>query len=388
MRTVQVDRMWCERLEAMVHDHSMKARENPQRRGLIAGLLAALFFGLSAPLISVFSREGSPLTIAGLLYGGAAFGLLMVRGVVRQQQQESPVQRRDLPPLLGLTVLGGMVGPICLVQGLTLLSAGSASLLLNLEAAFTLLIAVLVGREHLSRRGLIAAGLILSGAVLLTESSLHGATLQGSLLIAGACLAWGIDNNLSQRLSLRDPLQIALLKAIGASGPMLLLALVAGGSLPAWPALVGLLVIGALGYGLSIWLDLLALRHLGAAREALVFSTAPFVGLLFSLLVLREPFTGAMAMAAAAMVLGVALLLKEDHSHWHRHQTLRHAHRHRHDPSGGDLHHSHGHPAADQGTSHLLQAYWHAHEHEHAPIEHEHPHVSDGHHRHGHSDRP
>ncbi|WP_259728435.1 DMT family transporter [Synechococcus sp. CS-1327] len=372
----------------MVHDHSMKARENPQRRGLIAGLLAALFFGLSAPLISVFSREGSPLMIAGLLYGGAAFGLLMVRGVVRQQQQESPVQRRDLPPLLGLTVLGGMVGPICLVQGLTLLSAGSASLLLNLEAAFTLLIAVLVGREHLSRRGLIAAGLILSGAVLLTESSLHGATLQGSLLIAGACLAWGIDNNLSQRLSLRDPLQIALLKAIGASGPMLLLALVAGGSLPAWPALVGLLVIGALGYGLSIWLDLLALRHLGAAREALVFSTAPFVGLLFSLLVLREPFTGAMAMAAAAMVLGVALLLKEDHSHWHRHQTLRHAHRHRHDPSGGDPHHSHGHPAADQGTGHLLQAYWHAHEHEHAPIEHEHPHVSDGHHRHGHSDRP
>lgn len=294
------------------------------------------------------------------------------------------MQRRDLPPLLGLTVLGGMVGPICLVQGLTLLSAGSASLLLNLEAVFTLLIAVLFGREHLSRRGLIAAVLILSGAVLLTEGSLHGATLQGTLLIAGACLAWGIDNNLSQRLSLRDPLQIALLKAIGASGPMLLLALALGQTLPAWPALLVVLAIGSVGYGLSIWLDLLALRHLGAAREALVFSTAPFVGLLFSLLVLREAFTSGMAMASAAMLLGVAVLLKEDHSHWHRHQALHHAHRHRHDPAGGDPHHSHNHPGDDKGPANPQRAYWHAHEHQHAPIEHEHAHVSDAHHRHSH----
>jgi drug/metabolite transporter (DMT)-like permease len=361
---------------------------SPQRWGLIAGLLAAVFFGLSAPLISLVSQEGSPLMIAALLYAGAAIALLMVRGFIGHQQEESPVQSRDVPPLLGLTVLGGMVGPICLVQGLSLLSAGTASLLLNLEAVFTLLIAVLIGREHLSRKGLIAAVLILSGAVLLKEGSLHGATLQGTVLIAGACLAWGIDNNLSQRLSLRDPLQIALLKAIGASAPMVLLALAAGQSLPDWPALLGLVAIGALGYGLSIWLDLLALRHLGAAREALVFSTAPFVGLLFSLLVLREAFTSAMAMASAAMLLGVAVLLKEDHSHWHRHDAFRHAHRHRHDPTSGDPHHSHDHPGDEQLSNSPPQAFWHAHEHQHAPIEHEHAHVSDVHHRHSHRHEP
>jgi drug/metabolite transporter (DMT)-like permease len=364
--------------------HSTTGRGNPQRWGLIAGLLAAVFFGLSAPMISLVSQEGSPLMIAALLYAGAAFALLMVRGFIGHQQEESPVQRRDLPPLLGLTVLGGMVGPICLVQGLTLLSAGSASLLLNLEAVFTLLIAVLIGREHLSRKGLLAAVLILAGAVLLTDGSLHGATLQGSLLIAAACLAWGIDNNLSQRLSLRDPLQIALLKAIGASTPMLLLALATGQSLPAWPVLLGLLVIGALGYGISIWMDLLALRHLGAARESVVFSTAPFVGVLFSVLVLREAFTGGMALASALMLLGVAVLLKEDHAHWHRHDAFRHAHRHRHDPTGSDPHHSHEHPGDEQLSGDPQQAYWHAHEHQHAPIEHEHPHVSDIHHRHGH----
>ncbi|MCT0219885.1 DMT family transporter [Synechococcus sp. CS-1329] len=360
-------------------------RGNPQRWGLIAGLLAAVFFGLSAPLISVISHEGSPLMIAALLYGGAAIALVVVRGVLGHQQEESPVQRRDLPPLLGLTVLGGMVGPICLVQGLTLLSAGSASLLLNLEAVFTLLIAVLIGCEHLSRKGLIAAVLTIGGAVLLTKGSLNGASLQGALLIGGACLAWGIDNNLSQRLSLCNPIQIALLKAIGASVPMLILALAARQSIPAWPVLLALLSIGAVGYGLSIWLDLLALRHLGAARESVVFSTAPFVGLLFSLLVLREAFTGGMVMASAAMLLGVALLLKEDHSHLHRHQALHHAHRHRHDLAGGDPHHSHNHPGDGMGPANPQRSYWHAHEHQHAPIEHEHAHVSDAHHRHDHS---
>jgi hypothetical protein len=165
-----------------------------------------------------------------------------------------------------------------------------------------------------------------------------------------------------------------------------LLALAAGQSLPARPALLGLLVIGALGYGLSIWLDLLALRHLGAARESVVFSMAPFVGVLFSVLVLREGFTSGMAMASTLMLFGVAVLLKEDHVHWHRHVELRHAHRHRHDPTGGggDPHHSHDHPRDDQLASDSQQAYWHAHEHQHAPIEHEHPHVSDVHHRHGH----
>jgi len=370
----------------MGRDPSSETSANPQRQGLVAGLLAAVFFGLSAPLISVVVRAGSPLMIAALLYAGAALALLVVRGLLGHGLEESPVQRNDLPPLLGLTVLGGMAGPLCLVEGLTLLPAASASLLLNLEAVFTLLIAVVIGREHLSRRGLIAAVLIVGGAVVLTEGSLNGANLLGTLLIGGACLAWGIDNNLSQRLSLRNPLQIAVLKAIGASVPMLLLALSTGQPLPAWPALLGVLGIGALGYGVSIWLDLLALRHLGAAREAVVFSTAPFVGVLFSVLVLREAFSSGRALASALMLLGIAVLLKDNHAHWHRHDALRHAHRHRHDQTGGDPHHSHEHPGGDPLIRPTPGTYWHAHEHQHAPIEHEHAHVSDVHHRHHHGE--
>jgi hypothetical protein len=208
--------------------------------------------------------------------------------------------------------------------------------------------------------------------------------LQGTALLTVATLAWGIDNNLSQKLSLRDPIQIATLKAAGASVPMLVAAFLLGDHFPAPPVVLTLLVIGVFGYGLSIWLDLVALRELGAAREALIFATAPFVGGLFSVVVLREPVTPALATAAALMAGGVALLLRENHSHWHRHERLVHDHRHHHDPIGGDPHHLHHHTPEQLEETRTNGPYWHAHEHRHDDTEHAHAHVSDVHHRHQH----
>jgi drug/metabolite transporter (DMT)-like permease len=212
---------------------------------------------------------------------------LLVLRLLRGDRAETPVSCQDWPALGALTLLGGVVGPVALVMGLARLPAASSSLLLNLEAVFTLAIAVLVGREHLGRRGLLSALLTMAGAVVLSEAFLRAANGLGSAFIALATLAWSIDNNLSQRLSLRDPIQIATFKAAGASLPMLALALLLGDRFPSPPVTIGLLAIGALGYGISIWLDLLALRDLGAAREAVLFSTAPFVGAPFALAVLR-----------------------------------------------------------------------------------------------------
>ena len=353
------------------------------RRGQLAGLAAAVLFGISAPLISTVTGSGSALSIAGLLYGGATLALLAVR-LFRDTEAETSVGRQDLPALAALTLLGGVVGPVALVMGLARLPAASSSLLLNLEAVFTLAIAVLLGREHLGRRGLLSAGLTIAAAVLLSEGSLSGANAGGSALIALATLAWGIDNNLSQSLSLRNPIQIATCRAAGASLPMLALALLLGHPFPALPVMLALLAIGALGYGISIWLDLLALRDLGAAREAVLFSTAPFVGALFSLVILREAFTPQLLVAAGLMAAGVLLLLLEQHSHWHRHDVLRHAHRHRHDPLGGDPHHEHRHQPEELEGVAADQPFWHAHEHCHGELEHAHPHVSDTHHRHRH----
>ena len=330
------------------------------RRGQLAGLAAAVLFGISAPLISTVTGSGSALSIAGLLYGGATLALLAVR-LFRDTEAETSVGRQDLPALAALTLLGGVVGPVALVMGLARLPAASSSLLLNLEAVFTLAIAVLLGREHLGRRGLLSAGLTIAAAVLLSEGSLSGANAGGSALIAMATLAWGIDNNLSQSLSLRNPIQIATCKAAGASLPMLALALLLGHPFPALPVMLALLAIGALGYGISIWLDLLALRDLGAAREAVLFSTAQFVGALFSLVILREAFTPQLLVAAGLMAAGVLLLLLEQHSHWHRHDVLRHAHRHRHDTLGGDPHHEHRHQPEELEGVAADQPFWHAH---------------------------
>jgi drug/metabolite transporter (DMT)-like permease len=283
-----------------------------------------------------------------------------------------------------LTLLGGMVAPVALVLGLARLPAASSSLLLNLEAVFTLTIAVLLGREHLGRRGLVSALLTIVGAVVLSQGSLSGANALGGVLIALATLAWGIDNNLSQRLSLRDPIQIATAKAAGASLPMLALALLLGHPFPPVTVTLALLGIGALGYGISIWLDLLALRDLGAAREAVLFSTAPFVGALFSVVVLRDSLSTPLLLAMGLMGAGVVLLLREQHSHRHRHQVLLHAHRHRHGPGANDPHHHHPHAAEQVAGQPDDSPFWHAHEHLHGDLEHAHPHVSDAHHRHDH----
>lgn len=358
-----------------------------ERQGQLAGLAAAVLFGCSAPLISTLTGSGSVLSIAGLLYAGATLALLVVR-LVRGTQAETPIRPEDWSALATLTLLGGVVGPVALVLGLARLAAASSSLLLNLEAVFTLAIAVLLGREHLGRRGLLSAGLTIAGAVVLSEGSLNGANGLGAALIALATLAWGIDNNLSQRLSLRDPIQIATAKAAGASVPMLLLALLLGHTFPPLPVTLALVLIGALGYGISIWLDLLALRNLGAAREAVLFSTAPFVGALFSVVVLRDSLSAPLLLAAGLMGAGVVLLLLEQHSHRHRHEPLLHAHRHRHDPRGEqgrvDPHHEHDHAPEDLEGLPADRPFWHAHEHRHQEIEHAHPHVSDAHHRHRH----
>jgi len=355
-----------------------------QRQGLFKGLLAAMTFGLSAPLISTLTSTGSPLVLAGLLYGGSALALIAARAVRGQSNQESPVKRQDLGMLTLLTLIGGITAPICLVSGLALLSAGSASLLLNLEAVFTMGIAILVGREHLSRKGAIAAALIVAGAVIIGGGTTTGATLQGTALIALACLGWGMDNNISQRLSIRDPMQITLLKSIGASAPMLLVAGLTGAKFPTPMETGTILVIGAVGYGLSIWLDLLALRELGAARESVIFATAPFVGAGFAVLALKEALSTNLIASGVLMVGGVALLLNEDHAHWHRHDEVWHEHKHLHTPDDQDPHHAHEHPNEEVGSGRADRPYWHSHPHQHKPIAHSHPHVSDGHHRHQH----
>lgn len=342
-------------------------------QGIVYALAAAVLFGASTPLAKWLLGNGlDPWLLAGLLYGGAGIGLGVVYLLRGRHATEASLQRRDLPWLALVVLFGGIAGPVLLMYGLARTSAASASLLLNLEGLATLTIAWLVFREHVDRRLLLGAMAILCGATLLSYQGTSGFGI-GTLAIAAACLAWGIDNNLTRKISAADPLQIAAAKGLVAGLINIGLAVSQGAQ---WPSVLHSLeaaVIGFFGYGVSVVAFVLALRKLGTARTGAYFSTAPFVGALLAIGLLGENWSAVLLVSAALMGFGVYLHLTEHHEHDHAHEALEHGHRHVHDE-----HHQHVHgPDDPPGEPHL-------HLHRHAPLAHRHPHYPDIHHRHGH----
>ncbi len=343
------------------------------RGGKAYGLAAAALFGLSAPTAKLLLPHASPLVLSCLLYLGAGFGLLLYRAVRREPKvAEARLERRDLPLLLGVALLGGGLAPVLMLIGLERVSGISGSLLLNLEAPLTMLIAVSFFGEHLGRREVMASGLIVVSAALLgLRAGELGVSWTGVAAIAGACLCWAVDNNLSQRLSGKDPVVIVQVKGLTAGTGTLVLALATGQAWPG-PALIGAaLSLGAVSYGLSLLFDMRALRLLGAAREAALFATAPFIGAALAIPLLGEQPHLADLVVGAGMMAGVWLLVRARHGHLHTHPELGHDHLHVHDE-----HHRHSHPEPVEGP--------HSHFHQHVRLTHDHPHVSDQHHRHPH----
>lgn len=345
-----------------------------QARGAAFGLAAAALFGLSAPMAKVLLGAVSPVLLAGLLYLGAAVGLGVHR-TFRPSTTEARLGRHDIPRLAGVVLSGGILAPVLMLFGLQRVTALTGSLLLNLEAPFTVLLAVVLFREHLGRFAGGAAIFILGGAVVLKlEPGALGADTGGVILLAAACLCWALDNNLTQRLSLRDPFAIVRVKAFAAGVANTTLGLfVAGGQMPMAKYVVGALLLGSLSYGVSVVLDAYALRMIGAARESAYFATAPLVGVLAAVAFLGNSLHWYDVAAICSMGIGVALLLRERHDHFHAHEGIEHEHLHEHDE-----HHQHEH-----GTEELIGEA-HSHPHRHASLAHDHPHVPDAHHRHRH----
>jgi drug/metabolite transporter (DMT)-like permease len=340
-------------------------------------LASAVLFGASTPFAKLLLGDGvNPWLLAGLLYLGSGIGLAglqLLRRLALVPQSEAPLRLADLP-WLGLVVLsGGVAGPVLLMLGLASTPASSASLLLNLEGLATMVIAWTVFRENVDWRIFIGALSILAGAVVLSWQGGPSGFGWGALLIAGACLAWGIDNNLTRKLSAADPVQITIAKGLVAGGANLALALAAGARLPAPPALAGAAILGFFAYGVSLVLFVFALRYLGSARTGAYFSTAPFIGATLAVILLAEPVGPQLIAAAVLMGVGLYFHLVERHEHEHQHEATEHDHRHVH-----DAHHQHAHSPDDPPGEP------HTHRHRHARLAHSHPHFPDLHHRHGH----
>ena len=345
------------------------------RSGILLALFSAILFGASTPFAKLLLGSTDPWLLAGLLYLGAGVGLAVVhlsRAALHLPVVEAPLRGRDLP-WLGLIVLaGGIGGPLLLMLGLARTDAASASLLLNLEGLATMGIAWLWFHENVDRRLLLGAFAILAGAALLSWQGSALLDVSG-LLIVGACLCWGIDNNLTRKLSSADPVQIAMFKGLGAGTVNLLLTFANGTEQPSLTIFLAAGVVGFFGYGVSLALFVLSLRHLGTARTGAYFSLAPFVGAVLSVALLGEPVSATLLVAAGLMGIGLWLHLAEQHDHQHVHEATEHEHRHRHDE-----HHQHEHaPGIDPREPHT---HWHRHE----PMIHRHPHYPDLHHRHSH----
>jgi drug/metabolite transporter (DMT)-like permease len=300
--------------------------------------------------------------MAGLLYLCSGLGLAAYR-MVRRSAMEARLARRDVPWLVAAIGCGGVIGPVLLMFGLSTTPASSASLLLNLESVFTVLLAWFVFKENSDRRIAIGMALITAGAFGISWIGRPELGVPwGALAITGACLAWAADNNFTRNVSGADPVQIAMLKGLGAGAVNTCLALSLGAKLPPAGSLAAVAVIGFFGYGVSLVLFVLALRHLGTARTGAYFSLAPFLGAALSLVWLRESFTARFIIAGLLMAAGVWLHLTERHEHQHAHDALEHEHLHHH-----DAHHQHTHAPNDPSGEP------HSHRHRHEPMTHSHP---------------
>jgi len=344
--------------------------------GAAFALASAILFGLSTPLAKALVGRVDPWLLAAILYLGSGTGLTiyaLTQRLTAKAAREAPLRRSDLSWLIGAILSGGVIGPVLLMLGLATTPASSAALLLNLEGLATMAIAWGIYKENADRRIVLGALAILAGALVLSWQGGFGGLGLGALAIAGACLAWGIDNNLTRKISHADPLQIAAIKGLAAGGINLCLALLIGVRVPAAPLVLGAAFVGFFGYGVSLVLFVLALRHVGAARTGAYFSTAPFIGAVAAIAFFHDAVTLQLLAAAALMGLGLYFHLAEHHEHAHVHEPMEHEHAHVHDE-----HHQHEHgPDAPLGEPH-------SHRHRHARLVHAHPHYPDLHHVHEH----
>lgn len=320
----------------------MRGIEAGSNTGVVAALMAAVLFGAGTPVAKLLLASLSPWLLAALLYLGSGLGLTLYRRVVRAPAVVLP--RQEVSWFVGAVVSGGGIAPVLLMFGLSGMPASGASLLLNAEGVFTTLLAWFAFKENVDRRIAIGMLAIVAGALVLSwPGEVQVNALWPSLAILGACLAWGLDNNLTRKVSLTDAAWIASIKG---------------------------LVAGAVNLALALFV--VGLRHLGTARTGAYFSAAPFVGALLALAT-GDSLTPQLLLAGALMALGLWLHLSERHEHAHQHRALEHEHMHTHDE-----HHQHAHGAG------VSSAVSHSHPHRHAPLYHAHPHFPDAHHRHKH----
>lgn len=340
---------------------------------VISGLTAAFLFGGATPASKALLGQFHTQTLAGLLYLGAALGVLPL--IIKERTFHLPwsAGKKTFLLIAGATFLGGILGPLLLLLGLKTASSGSVSLWLNLEFVATVFLGHFIFREQLNFNGWLAAVGTLIAAILLAGDESGGGIISGVLVSIG-CVCWGFDNHFTALIDGISPAQTTLWKGLIAGIFNLGIGVAIAGGISSPPNFIIMaILVGVASYGLSITLYVTAAQGLGATRSQMIFSTAPFFGLLISVTLLGETLTRYQVIAAFIITVSLIVMFKEKHNHPHQHDYISHQHRHHHD----DRHHDHDHEGSQDGGSHI---HWH----DHHPKKHSHQHWPDLHHRHSH----
>jgi len=342
---------------------------------IFMAILAAALFGISSPISKLLLVEIPPTLMASLLYLGAGFGMLaikIVKVLSKREQIEAKMTKKETPYILGMIILD-IAAPVFLMLGLTMTTSANASLLNNFEIVATALIALLIFKEAIGKRMWIAISLITIASIILSVEDLSSFSVSnGSIFVILACFCWGFENNCTRMLSLKDPLQIVVVKGFGSGFGSLIIALALKQYNINPLYILMALLLGFIAYGLSIYFYIIAQRELGAARTSAYYAVAPFIGVLLSILIFGQQITISFIIAVVIMIIGAYFASAELHKHFHIHEEIIHEHRHNH----SDNHHTHAHDYKVESE--------HSHVHTHKTTEHIHKHTPDMHHAHSH----
>lgn len=345
-----------------------------KKTAVFYALLAAALFGISCPAAKLLIAKISPVLMAGFLYLGAGTGMFLVNLLRRRNfSLEAKITKKEIPYVIGMIVLD-IAAPICLLLGLSLSNPANVSLLSNFEIVATSLIAFCFFKESLGWDVVLSLILITAASMLISIEDFSSFSFSlGSLFVILACLCWGMENNCTRMLSLKDPLQVVILKGFGSGLGSLLLAFLLKECRADYFSVILTLILGFFAYGLSIFFYIKAQRDLGAARTSAYYAVAPFIGVILSFFIFQERLTLSFLTASGFMLAGVYLGVAEKHKHYHIHERQEHEHRHNHT----DGHHQHFHAEDIKGE--------HSHRHIHEREEHSHVHTPDLHHIHEHN---
>ncbi len=339
---------------------------------IVIALIAAMLFGASTPIGKTLLNSLPPFQLAGLFYLGAALGVLPFSFTRQNVLRIDKINRKNFLRLSGAISLGGVIGPVLLLFGLQIASSSTVAMWLNLELAATAVLGFIIFKDHLGMYGWFGVtGTILASMMLSWNEGNIG--IYALLLVSGASICWGLDNHLTALIDGITPAQSTFWKGLIAGSVNLFI----GCFFETWtgelPLVAGAIIVGVFSYGFSISLYIWSAQNLGATRSQMIFASAPFFGVLISVILLGEHLSWMQLGAALLLIVSVLILFRDQHGHYHEHEAMDHNHGHRHD----DHHHTHAHiKYPDNG--------YHGHWHNHDSASHNHPHWPDVHHRHDH----